>query len=372
MEQRVTHNARPHLDKLLKTQPAIWRGKDRYNNTASIPTGFSALDNALPARGWSIGGVTELLSNQSGMGELSLLLPALHHVVRGEKDSASSFAGWAAFINPPHIPYAPAFSNAGIAPERLLIINTETDIDTLWATEQILRAGLFGAVVAWVHKSSAQRQRRLQLAAEVGGCWATVYRPLQASKEHSPVATRICITPGNTSPGNTALSLDIIKVRAGSPQVVTIASEEFDVSQGVEWPVPRATPAVQYLRDSDSNGNSNSNNGNNQSQPTCFPALTGRSGSIATSIAIAQYCNQHGQQYLQTLINQTLINKVPTTQASQPCSGWHCIFHSCRLIVSHAQMRMKRALLFSPRARADAYSLVIRAPAPLAFARAWR
>ena len=243
------------LDTLLKTQPALWRGRDRYVNTASIPTGFAALDKALPARGWAVGGVTELLHDQHGIGELSLLLPAVRHVTD---------TGWAALVNPPYIPYAPAFSNAGIALDRLLIINSDDDINTLWATEQVLRSGLFGAVVAWVHKSNAQRQRRLQLAAESGGSWATVYRPLRASTEHSPVATRICLGLQASTPSAACLkqqsdqqrpvnlhelTLDIIKVRAGSPQIVTIQPAEFDASQGAEWPVPEAQPGLHSLSD---------------------------------------------------------------------------------------------------------------------------
>lgn len=252
---------RAALDTLLKTQPALWRGRERYSASASIPTGFAALDNALPAQGWGIGGVTELLVEQQGIGELSLLLPALQQIAgqtatqtntqtntQTSKQTATQAAtqsaqGWAALINPPHIPYAPAFSNAGIALERLLIINSDNDTNTLWATEQVLRSRLFGAVVAWVQKSSAQRQRRLQLAAEAGGSWATVYRPLHAHKEHSPVSTRICLGMSQQQ-----LTLDIIKVRAGSPQTVTLRPEEFDASQGAEWPVPRAQPALRGIR----------------------------------------------------------------------------------------------------------------------------
>jgi len=233
------------LDTLLKTQPSVWRGRDRYAVEAAIPTGFAALDKALPAQGWSIGGVTELLLEQQGIGELSLLLPALRYVIGCEKDNKS----WAALINPPHIPYAPALSNAGLALDRLLIVNSGDDINTLWAAEQTLRSGLFGAVVVWVQKSSAQRQRRLQLAAETGGSWATVYRPLHACKEHSPVATRICVSMGQQQTELPQLTLDIIKVRAGSPQTVVIQAEEFDASQGAEWPVPKTQAALRGISD---------------------------------------------------------------------------------------------------------------------------
>lgn len=223
------------LDTLLKSQPALWRGRDRYNDDESIPTGFTSLDNALPARGWCIGGVTELLLEQHGIGELSLLLPALRRItVQGQ---------WVALINPPYIPYAPALSNAGIRLDRLLIVNTDDDGNTLWATEQVLRAGLFASVIAWVERSTAQKQRRLQLAAETGNTWATVYRPLHAQQQHSPVSTRMRVAMVSNK-----LTLDIIKVRNGRPQMVTIDPSEFDDSQGAEWPIPQSSVSPDNIR----------------------------------------------------------------------------------------------------------------------------
>ncbi|MFK7890225.1 MAG: translesion DNA synthesis-associated protein ImuA [Granulosicoccus sp.] len=221
------------LDALLKSHPALWRGRDQYtDNHLSVPTGFPALDKALPGRGWHVGGVTELLLDQHGIGELSLLLPGLRHVTSGHLNPESNQRLWAAFVSPPHIPYAPAFINAGIQLDRLLIINAADDTETLWATEQVLRSGLFGSVVSWINRSSAQRQRRLQLAAETGKTWAVVYRPLHSHKEHSPVCARICIESINQQ-----LTLKIIKSRAGKPQTVCIKPDEFDASQGVEWPI---------------------------------------------------------------------------------------------------------------------------------------
>ncbi|MGQ7844711.1 translesion DNA synthesis-associated protein ImuA [Granulosicoccus sp. 3-233] len=217
------------LDALLKSQPTLWRGSDRYNEDESVSTGFELLDQALPARGWCIGGVTELLSRHQGIGELSLLLPALRRV--------TAEGQWAAFINPPYIPYAPALGNAGIRLDRLLIVDSRDDANTLWATEQILRSGLFASVATWVSRSSAQKQRRLQLAAETGRTWATVYRPWQTDQEHSPVAARLRL-----SIVEARLQLDIFKLRGGSPSTITIEPAEFDASQGVEWPIPPSVP----------------------------------------------------------------------------------------------------------------------------------
>ncbi len=212
------------LDELLKSQPALWRGSDRYNDTASIPTGFPELDAALPSRGWGIGGVTEIMAERPGIGETSLLLHALKRVTSDEGQ-------WAAFINPPHLPYAPALANAGVRLDRLLIIDGKNDLDALWATEQILRTSLFTAVIAWVYKSNAQKQRRLQLAAETGRTWAAVYRPAHAANEHSPVSVRMSV-----SHKNTGLELDLIKVRGRGATTVSIKPEAFDSAQGAEWP----------------------------------------------------------------------------------------------------------------------------------------
>ena len=216
----------PALDALLKSQPTLWRGRDRYHEDSSLPTGFASLDNALPGGGWCVGGVTELLASEQGIGEVSLLLPALSRITTTEGQ-------WAAFINPPHLPYAPALSNAGIRLDRLLIVDSQDDANTLWASEQLLRTGLFTSVVAWVQRSSAQKQRRLQLAAEAGKSWAVVYRPQRAVQEHSPVSARMQLDIINAQ-----LVLTIIKIRGGRQQSVVIDPAEFDASQGAEWPVP--------------------------------------------------------------------------------------------------------------------------------------
>ena len=218
------------LDELLKSQPALWRGRDQYNDYAAVPTGYAQLDNALPSGGWGIGCLTELLLEQHGIGEISLLLPGLSQVTSDNQ--------WAAFVNPPYLPYAPALANSGINLERLLIINTGNDVDTLWATEQLLRAGIFASVVAWVNRTTAQKQRRLQLAAELGKTWATVYRPASAQDQSSPAALRIVI--GTSSKH---LKLDIIKSRGGKQRSVYINPTQFDLSQGAEWPASVASVA---------------------------------------------------------------------------------------------------------------------------------
>ena len=213
------------LESLLKSQAGVWRGSDRYNDAQSVSTGFSELDAALPSRGWANGCLTELLVGHHGLGEFSLLLPAIKQLTQQ--------AQWVALIKPPFIPYAPALGNAGVQLEHMLVVNPPDDKSALWASEQCLRSGVFAGVITWVKRSTPQKQRRLQIAAETGGSIAIMYRPNTTRSEHSPAALRITLQQ-NLSAGQ--LMLNIIKVRNGKPKTVELGLHAFDQPQGVAWP----------------------------------------------------------------------------------------------------------------------------------------
>lgn len=218
----------PALETLLKTQPTLWRGGDQHPaNQQTIKTGFSNLDNALPGGGWSSGTLAEFFVEHNGIGELSLLLPVLKSMTQQRQ--------WTALVHPPYIPYAPALVNAGIELDRVLVVDTDNDKDTLWSAEQLLRAGLFTTVICWVHKTTSRHQRRLQLAAETGHSWAVTYRPASAASENSPAALRIALSMKQERPGH-RLAVNIVKSRGGETCDVVINTQDFDSSQGVEWP----------------------------------------------------------------------------------------------------------------------------------------
>lgn len=215
------------LEQLLRQQPVLWRGQRQQYHRDTIPTGFTELDNALPGGGWLPGALTELLINQNGIGEFSLLLPALKSLTSQQK--------WVALVNPPYIPYAPALENAGLTLDYLLVVDTDNDDEALWSIEQLLRTGTFNAVVGWVKQSRAEKQRRLQLAAEAGQCWAVTYRPASDANTHSPAAFRLALSVQQTS-----LEINICKSRGGRAQQVTLDRSLFDKPQGVQWPCKEA------------------------------------------------------------------------------------------------------------------------------------
>lgn len=190
------------LDSVLQ-HPGIWRG-DKLAQTGddTLPTGFAELDEQLPGGGWARGALTEILLEREGIGELRLLLPALARV--------SAQSKWQAWVAPPHVPYAPALSVAGINLKQLLVAQPQTPADAWWTTEQALRSGTCSAVLAWLNMPDERRMRRLQLGAESGKAWGVLFRSASAAQERSTAALRLRLEA--TANG---LAVHIIKRRGG-------------------------------------------------------------------------------------------------------------------------------------------------------------
>lgn len=171
---------------------------------ATLPTGFQPLDALLPCGGWPAGALTELLSDVAGIGELTLLLPALAQLTRAGR--------YLMLIEPPWLPCAAALARQGLVLARTWIVRTPGPQATLWAAEQALRCPTVGAVLAWPGTVADRNLRRLQLAATAGGSLGVLYRPAQAALTASPAALRLqlqwCADPAG-------LDVRIHKARGG-------------------------------------------------------------------------------------------------------------------------------------------------------------
>lgn len=181
------------LAKLLE-HPALWRGNTLAPvRTASVASGFPRLDRELPGGGWPTGALTEILVAKAGIGEVSLLLPALAQLSGANR--------WQVWIAPPHAPYAPALVQAGIALSRLIVVTPEhaPQRDALWSMEQALRSSVCGAVVGWLPATGRAvpyaALRRLQVAAEGSDGVVLLFRPAAASREPSPAVLRLSVEP---------------------------------------------------------------------------------------------------------------------------------------------------------------------------------
>lgn len=171
------------LDKLLSATPQLWKGKRRNHSQRTLTTGHQRLDDHLPGRGWPLGAITELLSDKPGLGELSLLFPALAEL--GQQGQ------WLILVDPPWIPYPASLHGRGLPLDRMLVIRTKNEKESLWACEQAFRGNRGGAVLAWPHRINFARLRRLQLAAEENAKLAFLFRPERVADGSSPAALRL-------------------------------------------------------------------------------------------------------------------------------------------------------------------------------------
>jgi cell division inhibitor SulA/protein ImuA len=220
----------------------LWRARASVRDAGAaaatgLPTGYAALDRCLPGGGWPRQGLIEILSDQRGIGELRLLLPALaalcHEAGATEYPPPRSrdagchagsamlphdrgSGGWIAWVSPPYRPYAPALAAWGIDVARMLVVQAAAA--TAWAMDQALRAEACSAVLGWADPRDPQALRRLQLAAEASRSLAVLYRPLQAGLTPSPAVLRLALL-GNSSDG---LQVRIVKSRGGRPATVNL------------------------------------------------------------------------------------------------------------------------------------------------------
>lgn len=165
--------------------PGVWRRSTASAISArAVPTGFAELDALLPGGGWPRGALSEILFEHDGLGEFSLLAPALAALTRSHRRVV--------LVAPPYIPYPPALAASGIDLTQLVHIGTAA-ADTHWTAEQCLRAGCCGAVLHWLPAVDYRHLRRLQLAAETGDALGFVLRPLQHADQASPAALRLSI-----------------------------------------------------------------------------------------------------------------------------------------------------------------------------------
>lgn len=174
-----------------------------------LPTGWPALDAALPDGGWPLGTLIELLLPSHGVGELQLLMPALRALGAPGPDTA-----WLLWIAPPLAPYPPALAQAGLEPSRVLLVDAATAQDRLWTMEQALHSRSCSAVLAWLDGADDRWLRRLKLAAEPGRALSVLFRPLVRRAQASPAVLRLALEPQADG-----LEVQVLKSRGGPRRV---------------------------------------------------------------------------------------------------------------------------------------------------------
>lgn len=166
----------------------------------------------------------------------SLLLPALaaHWQARGET---------VVLVRPPHEPFMPALSAAGLPARAVLWVRAETAAAALWAAEQSLRCADVGSVMAWLPGARAAELRRLQgAAARRAGSLLFVLRPEGAAASASPARVRVTVRAAEAREGAApCLQVSILK-RRGPP----LATPLFLNAQGGQVQALLAAARAEY------------------------------------------------------------------------------------------------------------------------------
>ncbi|KAK72800.1 hypothetical protein L506_3205 [Bordetella bronchiseptica GA96-01] len=183
-----------------RIHPALWRATQlAHGPTRKLPTGYADLSAQLPGGGWPLGALVELLLPQPGSGEIRLLRPAL-----AQLEARRAIA----LVQPPHAPHIASWASWRLDPRQLLWVAPERPADTLWAAEQILKAGSCAALLCWLPQVRPESLRRLHLAAQGGDALFVALRPAAAEQHASPAVLRLALAP---APGG--LSIRIVKRR---------------------------------------------------------------------------------------------------------------------------------------------------------------
>ena len=199
----------------LARLPGVWLGGELEHVVREVvATGHAELDRELPGGGWPLGSLSEVLHDEAGIGEVGFLCGALARASEGRRRIA--------WVSPPHLPYAPALVQHGLALDRCLVVRPVHREDALWAAEQSLRSGACGAVLLWLPNAPAEGGeyaclRRLHMAAQAGRSMAVLFRSSAAESRSTPAHLRVALTRRAD-----ALELRIPK-RRGPPLVEPIA-----------------------------------------------------------------------------------------------------------------------------------------------------
>lgn len=189
-------------------------------DAATLPFGLSAIDNILPRRGLELASLHEIAGGASGAihGAAAILFAA------GIAARTSGQVLWC--ITRPDL-FAPALAQAGLDPDRIIIVEAGDEASLLACCEEGLRHGGLGAVVGEIAKLPMTVSRRLKLAAEASGTLALAMRRWKRDRDTSDfgqptaAATRWRVTALPSSPlpvpgvGRARWRIELLRSQAG-------------------------------------------------------------------------------------------------------------------------------------------------------------
>lgn len=218
------------LIETLKQKEWLWQGSHLHHSCQTLASGFSVLDEHLGGGFPQHGVIT--LQTQVSIGELRLWMPSLCR----HTDTAQS-KRLIVFIHPPAQLNAEFFVAEKIPLDQILLIQSSSSKDALWATEQCLKSGACRDVFLW-HNGDLDiaQARRLEVASHTGQCRHILIRQNTEYPFSRPVSLAMHLAPS-------ALGIDItIQKRKGgwSPQRFTVDMRPY-------WPVLALKDKINHV-----------------------------------------------------------------------------------------------------------------------------
>jgi protein ImuA len=163
--------------------------KNHLSDDLQQPLGLGKIESAFQGNVFPQAAVHELISISD---ESAAATNGFISVVLGKLMKEGGFCVWIG-KRPPLFP--PALKTFGIAPDRILFIDTKKTKDTLWALEEAFKCNALSAVVGEVTEFGFEESRRLQLAAEQSRVTGFIHRQQPKTENAVACVSRWKITP---------------------------------------------------------------------------------------------------------------------------------------------------------------------------------
>ena len=188
----------------------------KANSDKALTFGVAEIDDVLPWGGLAYRGLHEI-AGVEGDGSVFGFAAALLGRVEG-------FVLWCRHRRSRQeagMPYGPGLAELGLAPDRLILVETGRPKEVLWAMEEGLRCSPLAAVLCEGVTPDLAASRRLQLAAEAGGTIAFVLGPAKSRSPTSVALTRWRVTalpsiPEAKGPGRPCWRAELLRCRGGA------------------------------------------------------------------------------------------------------------------------------------------------------------
>lgn len=145
---------------LLQKQLLALQGYKALQSHQTFHIGLGPVNQAFPGGKFPVGAIHEFITTNNTQ------LAASGGFISGIMAQLMKAGGVAMWIGTRRATFPAALSLFGLEPHHIIFIDTQTEKETLWATEEALKCNGIAAVVAEIKELNFTASRRLQLAVE--------------------------------------------------------------------------------------------------------------------------------------------------------------------------------------------------------------